>query len=79
MKSLMPTVAFLGPEGTFAQLAAQKRFGGDAKLIPALSIADVFELVAKKRTSLGIVPIENSSGGFIYETIDRLVDKPETN
>ena len=74
MKSLTPTVAYLGPEGTFAQLAAQKRFGADAKLIPALSIADVFELVAKKRASLGIVPIENSSGGTIYETVDRLVD-----
>jgi prephenate dehydratase len=74
MKSLTPTVAYLGPEGTFAQLAAQKRFGADAKLIPALSIADVFELVAKKRAALGIVPIENSSGGTIYETVDRLVD-----
>jgi chorismate mutase/prephenate dehydratase len=74
MKSLMPTVAFLGPEGTFAHLAAQKRFGEDAKLVPMPNIADVFESVARSRTSLGIVPIENSSGGTIYETVDRLVD-----
>ena len=75
MKKLIPTVAFLGPEGTFAHFAAKKRFGEDAKLIPALSIADVFEAVAKKkRASFGIVPIENSSGGTIYETVDRLVD-----
>ena len=74
MKKLMPTVAFLGPEGTFAHFAAKKRFGEDAKLIPALSIADVFEAVTKKRASFGIVPIENSSGGTIYETVDRLVD-----
>ena len=70
----MPTVAFLGPEGTFANLVAQKRFGEDAKLIPALTIADVFESVIQHRASLGIVPIENSSGGTIWETVDRLVD-----
>jgi prephenate dehydratase len=74
MKKLMPTVAYLGPEGTFAHFAAKKRFGENATLIPALSIADVFESVAKDRASLGIVPIENSSGGTIYETVDRLVD-----
>ena len=71
----MPTVAFLGPAGTFAHLAAQKRFGEDAKLIPESSIADVFESVNRNRTSLGIVPIENSSGGTIYQTVDRLVDE----
>ncbi len=74
MNSHMPTVAFLGPEGTFAHLVAQKRFGEDAKFIAALTIADVFELVIKNRASLGIVPIENSSGGTIWETVDHLVD-----
>lgn len=73
MKSLMPTVAFLGPEGTYAHLTAQKRFGGNARLVSSPTIAGVFDSVAKNQTSLGIVPIENSSGGFIYETINRLV------
>lgn len=68
------TIAFLGPEGTFAHLAAKKRFGANANLVPAMSIADVFSSVAKNRNSVGIVPIENSSGGTIYETVDRLVD-----
>src|ERR1035437_43916 len=74
MKSLMPSVAFLGPEGTFAHLTAQKRYGESAKLVPASSIPAVFESVSQNRTSFGIVPLENSSGGFIYETIDHLVD-----
>jgi prephenate dehydratase len=72
--SLLPTVSFLGPEGTFAHLAAQKRFGEAAKLVSAPSIADVFDSVSNRRTSLGLVPIENSSGGTIYETVDRLVE-----
>lgn len=74
MKSLLPTVAFLGPEGTFAHLAAQKRFGDDVRLVPEPNIGDVFDSVSRNRTSLGIVPIENSSGGPIYETVNRLVD-----
>ncbi|MGA3267119.1 MAG: prephenate dehydratase domain-containing protein [Verrucomicrobiota bacterium] len=74
MKSPAPTVAFLGPEGTFAHLTAVKRFGKGARLVPAPTIGGVFELVARKRAALGIVPIENSSGGAIYETVDRLVD-----
>src|ERR1700677_2243335 len=74
MKSLTPTVAFLGPEGTFAHLTAKKRFGDNVTLIPQPTIADVFDSVNSRSASLGIVPIENSSGGTIYDTVDRLVD-----
>lgn len=74
MKPPKPTVAYLGPEGTFANLIAQKRFGEDAKLVPALTISDVFEMVINRRATFGIVPIENSSGGTIWETVDHLVD-----
>ncbi|MGO8765945.1 MAG: prephenate dehydratase [Limisphaerales bacterium] len=75
MKTLMPTVAFLGPEGTFAHLIAQKRFEDQARLSAQPTIPDVFEAVARNRASLGIVPIENSSGGTIYETVDQLVNE----
>ncbi|HTV62086.1 MAG TPA: prephenate dehydratase [Verrucomicrobiae bacterium] len=75
MKTLMPTVAFLGPEGTFAHLAAQKRFEDQARLLAQPTIPDVFEAVTMNRASLGIVPIENSSGGTIYETLDQLVNE----
>ncbi len=67
-------VAFLGPEGTFAHLVAQKRFHGKNKLVPLPTIDEVFDFVAGKPSARGIVPIENSSGGTIYDTIDRLVD-----
>ena len=68
------TIAFLGPEGTFAHLVAKKRFGSRAQFVPAMTIDEVFAFVAKNRHSRGIVPIENSSGGTIYETVDKLVD-----
>ncbi len=74
MKSKKQKVAYLGPEGTFAHLTAQKRFRNGALLVPAPSIPEVFEMVARGRANLGLVPLENSSAGFIYETVDQLVD-----
>jgi chorismate mutase / prephenate dehydratase len=68
------TVAFLGPEGSFAHLAAKDRFGKSAKLVPCSSVREVFDFVSTDRPSLGVVPIENSSGGNIYETIDRIIE-----
>ncbi len=67
------TVAYLGPEGTFSHLVARKRFGASARLVPQPSVYDVFAYVRSGPRRLGIAPIENSSGGTIYETIDGLV------
>lgn len=67
-------IAYLGPEGTFSHIVAKKRFGAGAKLFPQAGVFDVFDFVRKGRNRLGIVPIENSSGGTIYETVDCLVD-----
>lgn len=39
------------------------------------SIGEVFEFIRAHSGALGIVPIENSSGGFIIDTVDRLVDE----
>jgi prephenate dehydratase len=67
-------IAYLGPEGTFSHLVAKKRFGASARLFPQTSVFDVFDFVRGRRSRLGVVPIENSSGGTIYETVDCLVD-----
>jgi chorismate mutase/prephenate dehydratase len=67
------TVAFLGPEGTYSQLVAQKRFGRAARIIPLPTIGEVFSYVARHRNAVGVVPVENSSGGVIHETIDILM------
>ncbi|MBI3358842.1 MAG: ACT domain-containing protein [Nitrospirae bacterium] len=72
MKSL---IAFLGPEGTFAHLVAQQRFRQDDHLVPMPTIREVLDFVCKDSERVGIVPIENSSGGTIYDTVDRLIDR----
>ncbi len=67
-------VAYLGPEGTYSQLAALEFFGADAKLVNCTSIDDVFAAVEKGAVSYGIVPVENSTEGAINNTQDCLVD-----
>ena len=74
MKSSKAYVAYLGPRGTFSELMAQKRFGKDVERDPFPGIYEVFEFVRAHKNGVGIVPIENSSGGTIYETIDCLVE-----
>ncbi|MCA1962549.1 MAG: ACT domain-containing protein [Prosthecobacter sp.] len=66
-------VACLGPEGSFSHLLATRRFPG-AKIHLLPSIHEVFDHLASHPGLLGLVPIENSSGGFIIDTVDRLMD-----
>lgn len=66
-------VAYLGPEGTFAHVVASQRFH-DAAFVPLRTIADIFDYVSKAPQRWGVVPIENSSGGTIYQTVDCLIE-----
>ncbi|MFW6152184.1 MAG: prephenate dehydratase [Verrucomicrobiota bacterium] len=67
-------VAYLGPRGTFSHLVAEKRFGKKNKEIALPTILDVCQHISGNRHRKAIVPIENSSGGAIYETIDILLE-----
>ena len=70
-------IAYLGPAGTYSNQVAEKRFGRAATLVPMSSVMDVCKFVRAKPTRRGIIPIENSSGGAIYETVDiLLLNKP---
>ena len=70
------TIAFLGPEGTFTNVAAREVFGAGATLAPAESIADVFTEVEHRRADFGVVPVENSTEGAVTSTLDLLVASP---
>jgi len=67
-------VAYYGPAGTFTHLAARTKFGSGADLRPYDSIGDVFRGVEKKDADLGVVPIENSTGGVVPLTLDALLE-----
>jgi chorismate mutase/prephenate dehydratase len=67
-------IGYLGPEGTFTNLAAIKQFGLSAELIPMRSIPDVFDAVERGRLDYGIIPVENSLEGVVNHTLDMFVD-----
>ncbi len=67
-------VSYLGPEGTFSQLAATSYFTGEQKYIPLASIDDVFSSVERSDADFGVVPVENSTEGAVNNTQDCLVD-----
>ena len=75
--SSLPTapslIACLGPDGSFSHLLTQQRFPG-LPVETLASIGEVFDFLATHPEAEGIVPIENSSGGFIIDTVDRLLD-----
>lgn len=73
-KRLPGKIAYLGPEGTYTQLAALEFFGEQAKLSNYVSIDDVFIAVEDREVTYGVVPVENSTEGAINNTQDCLVD-----
>ena len=68
------SVAYLGPPATFSHQAAVLRFGASATLVPARSIAEVFDEVERGRAEFGVVPVENSTEGSVNVTLDHLID-----
>ncbi|HOS41182.1 MAG TPA: prephenate dehydratase [Spirochaetota bacterium] len=67
-------VAYLGPEGTFTQIALLEVFGESVEAIPQKTIPDVFLEVEMDKAPFGIVPVENSTEGAVTYTLDELLD-----
>jgi chorismate mutase/prephenate dehydratase len=67
-------VAYLGPEGTFSQLAARRLFGLQARYRECATIEGAFEAVASGDATYGVVPLENSTEGAVTGTFDALLE-----
>ncbi|MCX5707340.1 MAG: prephenate dehydratase [Candidatus Omnitrophica bacterium] len=67
-------IAYMGPEASFSNLAALKRFGSQVNYIACASIADVSLEVEREAADYGVVPIENSIEGAVTHTLDMLAD-----
>ncbi|MCX7945741.1 MAG: prephenate dehydratase [Hydrogenophilus sp.] len=69
-------VGFLGPWGTFSEMAARKHFGSAPQFRPMTTIDEVFREVEAGNLHYGVVPIENSAEGAVGVTHDLLVLHP---
>jgi len=70
------TVSFLGPEGTYSELAVIRRFGRSVTRRPSANIDEIFRDVESKASDFGIVPIENSTEGAVNRSLDLMVNSP---
>ncbi|MFO0830919.1 MAG: prephenate dehydratase [Phycisphaerales bacterium] len=67
-------VGFLGPEGSYSHMAALRHFGSSVSLASIADITGAVDEVARGHVDYAIVPIENTIGGGIVETLDALRD-----
>jgi prephenate dehydratase len=69
------TYAFLGPVGTFTELAlAQVKEAKSAKQLPVSTINEAIEAVVSGKAQRAIVPVENSIEGGVSATLDALAN-----
>ncbi|PIV33351.1 MAG: prephenate dehydratase [Lysobacterales bacterium CG02_land_8_20_14_3_00_62_12] len=69
-------IAFLGPEGTFSEIAVHKHFGHSIHGLPLGSIDEVFQEVEAGNADFGVVPVENSTEGSVQTTMDMFLTSP---
>lgn len=67
-------IAYLGPQASFTNLAAIKKFGSSVSYLACNTIGDVFLEVEKGSADYGVVPIENSIEGAVSYALDVFVD-----
>ncbi len=65
-------IGFLGPPGSYSHQAAVKQFGSSVDFEDLQLIGGVVTEVRRGHVNYGLVPIENSIGGGITETLDAL-------
>ena len=66
-------IAYLGPEGSFTQLATSHLFPKE-ELLPQAYILDCFKAVEDNLVEYAVVPLENSLEGTVSMTLDLLYD-----
>lgn len=66
-------VACFGREGSYAHQAALRRFGSTASYLACPTHAQVVDALLAKRSTVGVLPLENSISGVVMESIDALV------
>ena len=72
-KSSEVVCAFSGDHGAYAEQAIGLYFDKDAKSLPVNSFREIFQAVIDGRADFGMIPLENSLAGSVYENFDNLL------
>lgn len=65
--------SFLGPAGTFTEMALRQVAPGDVELDPCQDVPTALDRVRARASQAAVVPIENSVEGSVNVTLDNLV------
>ncbi len=71
-------VAYLGPAGTFSELAALGYFGSSIVKVACANADEVFHATSAGAADFGVVPVENSSEGVVTRSLDLFLTTPLT-
>ncbi len=74
--TITSSTAYLGPSGTWSEEAAS-RLAGKSRLVPCRRIRDIFKSILEGEVVTGVVPVENTIGGSVDDTLDGLFDFPD--
>jgi len=69
-------VAYLGPAGTFSEMAALKQFGHAVQALPFATLDEVFRAAETGGADFAVVPVENSTEGAVGRSLDLLLQTP---
>ena len=67
-------VGYLGPAGTFSEVAALQHFGHSIDAIPCSSLDEVFRMAEADAVDFAVVPVENSTEGAVNRPLDLLLN-----
>jgi prephenate dehydratase len=73
-RSLSPTAAIQGELGSFSHLAALTALGEETQVLQCRTFGEAFAAVERGDARYGVLPIENSLVGSIFENYDLLAE-----
>ncbi|MDD4083720.1 MAG: 3-deoxy-7-phosphoheptulonate synthase, partial [Sphaerochaetaceae bacterium] len=63
------TIAYQGERGAYSELAVRRIFDESYGVLPCKTFSDVFDSVLKGSSKYGVIPVENTLGGTIYDNV----------
>jgi len=66
-------VVFQGAEGAYSEAAMKAYFGGDVDSFHVESFKDAMIAINEKRADFAVLPLENSTAGYVSEVFDLLM------